>query len=176
MVDVLDLEQSAFMASSFGAGILLNAGVYAPGRISKAVAITPSGLVSIPWWTTMFFDLLLPLVAYRLAPGREQLLRVLHPMFLDDPIPEDVIEITEAVFEHVRIEPEMPRNVTREELISFTAPVLVLAQRKGARLQTLATDEGFGSQDIQGSQRLIEAINLVRMVLPSYWSSRTWMN
>jgi len=38
----------------------------------------------------------------------------------------------------------------------------VLAQRKGARLQTLIIDEGFGSQDAQGRQRLIEAINAVR--------------
>jgi exonuclease SbcC len=38
----------------------------------------------------------------------------------------------------------------------------VLAQRAGARLQTLVIDEGFGSQDIQGRQRLVEAINLVR--------------
>jgi exonuclease SbcC len=38
----------------------------------------------------------------------------------------------------------------------------ILAQRKGARLQTLVIDEGFGSQDIQGRQRLIEAINMVK--------------
>ena len=38
----------------------------------------------------------------------------------------------------------------------------VLAQRKGARLQTLVIDEGFGSQDAQGRQRLIEAINAVK--------------
>ena len=38
----------------------------------------------------------------------------------------------------------------------------VLAQRAGARLQTLVIDEGFGSQDTQGRQRLVEAINLVR--------------
>ncbi|MFN2120070.1 MAG: SbcC/MukB-like Walker B domain-containing protein, partial [Anaerolineales bacterium] len=38
----------------------------------------------------------------------------------------------------------------------------VLAARKGARLQTLVIDEGFGSQDLQGRQRLIEAINLVK--------------
>ena len=37
----------------------------------------------------------------------------------------------------------------------------VLAQRSGARLQTLVIDEGFGSQDAQGRQRLVEAINLV---------------
>lgn len=38
----------------------------------------------------------------------------------------------------------------------------VLARRAGARLQTLVIDEGFGSQDSDGRQRLVEAINLVR--------------
>jgi exonuclease SbcC len=38
----------------------------------------------------------------------------------------------------------------------------ILAQRAGARLQTLVIDEGFGSQDTLGRQRLIEAINLVQ--------------
>ncbi len=38
----------------------------------------------------------------------------------------------------------------------------MLAQRAGARLQTLVIDEGFGSQDADGRQRLIEAINLVQ--------------
>ncbi len=37
----------------------------------------------------------------------------------------------------------------------------VLAGRAGARLQTLVIDEGFGSQDAEGRQRLIEAIHLV---------------
>lgn len=38
----------------------------------------------------------------------------------------------------------------------------VLARRSGAKLQTLVIDEGFGSQDAEGRQRLIEAINQVR--------------
>jgi DNA repair protein SbcC/Rad50 len=37
-----------------------------------------------------------------------------------------------------------------------------LAQRAGARLQTLVIDEGFGSQDEIGRQRLLESINLVK--------------
>jgi len=129
VVDVLDglnLDQPAFMASSYGAGILLNTAAYAPGRISKAAVLIPSGLVSIPWWT-MLFELLLPLIAYRLAPSRKRLLRVLRPMFLENPIPADVIEITEAVFEHVVIEPEMPRNVSQNEMTPFKAPALVIA-------------------------------------------------
>lgn len=38
----------------------------------------------------------------------------------------------------------------------------LLAHRAGARLQTLVIDEGFGSQDAQGRQQMIEAINRVR--------------
>ncbi len=38
----------------------------------------------------------------------------------------------------------------------------VLAGRKGARLQMLVIDEGFGSQDALGRQRLIQAINAVK--------------
>ncbi len=38
----------------------------------------------------------------------------------------------------------------------------LLTQRAGAKLQTLVIDEGFGSQDSDGRQRLIEAINQVK--------------
>ncbi|HUM70834.1 MAG TPA: SMC family ATPase, partial [Chloroflexota bacterium] len=38
----------------------------------------------------------------------------------------------------------------------------LLAKRAGARLQTLVIDEGFGSQDPLGRQRLIEAINTIQ--------------
>jgi exonuclease SbcC len=38
----------------------------------------------------------------------------------------------------------------------------LLARRAGARLRTLVIDEGFGSQDPEGRQRLVEAINAVQ--------------
>jgi exonuclease SbcC len=37
-----------------------------------------------------------------------------------------------------------------------------LARRAGARLQTLVIDEGFGSQDDIGRERLVEAISAIR--------------
>ena len=37
----------------------------------------------------------------------------------------------------------------------------VLAQRKGSTLQTLIIDEGFGSQDQLGCDRLVSAINAI---------------
>ncbi len=38
----------------------------------------------------------------------------------------------------------------------------LLARRAGARLQTLVIDEGFGTQDAQGRERLVEAINSIK--------------
>jgi len=38
----------------------------------------------------------------------------------------------------------------------------LLARRAGARLQTLVIDEGFGTQDTQGRERLVEAINSIQ--------------
>jgi exonuclease SbcC len=38
----------------------------------------------------------------------------------------------------------------------------LLARRAGAQLQTLVIDEGFGTQDAQGRERLVEAINTVQ--------------
>jgi len=37
----------------------------------------------------------------------------------------------------------------------------LLARRAGAKLQTLIIDEGFGTQDAQGRERLVEAINSI---------------
>jgi DNA repair protein SbcC/Rad50 len=37
----------------------------------------------------------------------------------------------------------------------------LLAQRAGARLETLVIDEGFGSQDAEGRDRLVEAIKSI---------------
>jgi len=38
----------------------------------------------------------------------------------------------------------------------------LLARRAGAQLQTLIIDEGFGTQDAEGRQRLVEAINSIK--------------
>jgi exonuclease SbcC len=38
----------------------------------------------------------------------------------------------------------------------------LLARRAGAQLQTLILDEGFGTQDAQGRERLVEALNVIQ--------------
>jgi exonuclease SbcC len=38
----------------------------------------------------------------------------------------------------------------------------LLARRAGAQLRTLILDEGFGTQDAQGRERLVQAINIIQ--------------
>ncbi len=132
MADVLDglqLKKAVLAGGSYGAGILLNAAAVIPERLEKIVLYVPAGIVSIPF-STMFFRLLFPLALYYLAPSRANLERELRPMFVRDPIPEDVLEVTEATFRNVNIEPEMPRNVTRDEMSRLKAPVLVISAER----------------------------------------------
>lgn len=128
VLDALGLHQPALLGGSYGAGILLRAAVYAPERISKAVLFIPSGLVSIPVSTMLY--LLVWLALYRLTPTPGRLKRILWPMFKDEPIDEEVLEVTEAVFRLVHIESKMPRNVRRKELTNFKAPTLVITAEK----------------------------------------------
>jgi pimeloyl-ACP methyl ester carboxylesterase len=128
VLEKLGLHQPPVLAGSYGAGILLRAAVFAPECISKAVLFIPSGLVSIPISSMLY--MLLWMGIYRLAPSRSRLKSLLWPIFKDEPVNEELIEITEAVFRNMHIESEMPRNVSCEELICFKAPVLVLAAEK----------------------------------------------
>lgn len=130
VMDTLGLKQPPLLGGSYGAGILLRAAAYAPERISKAVLFIPSGLVSIPAGTML--SLLKALSLYRLFPSPARLKRILLPMFQDEPIENELIEITEAVFRLIHIESEMPRNVRTDELEHFKAPTLIIAAENDA--------------------------------------------
>jgi pimeloyl-ACP methyl ester carboxylesterase len=128
VLDGLDLPQAALVGGSYGAGILLRTAACAPNRIAKAVIFIPAGIVSIPLSTLL--RLLFSLARYQLRPNRENVRRLMQPMFAAEPVEELALEATELVMRHVHIEPEMPRNVTRAELRRFTAPTLLLAAEK----------------------------------------------
>ncbi len=131
LVDVLDglgLEKPAVMGGSYGAGILLNTAVLAPQRISKAILLIPSGIVSFSMKTMA--TMLSGLVAYKILPSMSNVDRMLRPLFLDEPIDADIREVSEAVFRLTKVEAQMPRNATPQELAAFEAPTLVIAAER----------------------------------------------
>jgi pimeloyl-ACP methyl ester carboxylesterase len=124
-MEQLKLGSAAMMGGSYGAGILLNAMVCIPERIAKAVLFIPSGFVSMPA-RVMWGGFVLPLMWYTLAPNDRNLEGLLRPIFGKYPIDPDAVESSRMTFRHVRIEPNMPKNVSRKELEGCRAPVLVL--------------------------------------------------
>jgi pimeloyl-ACP methyl ester carboxylesterase len=127
VLDGLGLEGAAFIGGSFGAGILLRLAAYAPQRILKMVLFVPSGIVAVPM-TSMLFRIGLPYLLYLLFPSRQRLHRAVQ--WMGDDIEDDVLELVEAVFQHVRVEAGMPRPATKAELANLAAPALVIAAEK----------------------------------------------
>jgi len=129
VLDGLGLESAAFIGGSFGAGIILRLVAYAPQRITKMALFVPSGIVAVPL-TSMLFRITLPYLLYVLFPSRQRMLSAVQWMGND--IDDDVLQLIEAVFQHVRVEAEMPRPATKAELANFSAPTLVIAAQKDA--------------------------------------------
>jgi pimeloyl-ACP methyl ester carboxylesterase len=129
VLDGLNLESAAFVGGSFGAGIILRLAAYAPQRISKLALFVPSGIVRVPL-SSMVFRIGGPYLRYLLSPSRERLIRAAQ--WMGDDLGENDLEWIEVAFRHVRIEPEMPRPATKEELEGLKAPTLVIAAEQDA--------------------------------------------
>jgi len=127
VLDALGLERAAFVGGSFGAGVILRLAAFAPRRITKMALFVPSGIVAVPF-TSMMFKIVLPYLLYLGFPSRRRLYRAVQWMGSD--IDEDLLQLVKAVFQHVRVEAEMPRTVTKAELENFVAPTLVIAAEK----------------------------------------------
>lgn len=130
MVEVLDgmrLERTAFVGISYGAGVILRVAGYAPERISRAALVSPSGIAigSIP---RMIKDVALPMLLYRASPNRERLLRAARPILTE---PDDLyVRQLGAVYRNVKLDRDLPRTATEEELAGYEAPTLLFAAQE----------------------------------------------
>ncbi|HWI63421.1 MAG TPA: hypothetical protein VNT75_16410 [Symbiobacteriaceae bacterium] len=103
---------------------MLRLAAVAPERITRALLLVPSGIANGPI-LPMLTRLMLPWIAYMLAPSRERLLRACAPMTTE--ADAAFLDLTAGILRHVRIRPEGPRLASAEELRRFTAPVRIYA-------------------------------------------------
>ncbi len=88
----------------------------------------PSGIANGSFWR-MISKIICPMLLYRLFPNRSRLLKAVRPMFTED-MDEITLDVIGSVFVHVKLEIQMPRLATKEELMGFKTPTLVLAGEK----------------------------------------------
>lgn len=124
VLDGLGIRSAPLVGISYGAGIALRTAGRSPGRVSGAVLISPSGLVggSIPW---MLLQVALPMILYRLSPSEERLHSATSPLLTEED--EDLERQIGAVYRHVKLDSDLPRKATAEELKDFHSPTLVFA-------------------------------------------------
>ena len=124
VLDSLGLQRAAFVGISYGAGLILRLAGLAPGRIMGAVLVSPAGIAAGPIWP-MLREVALPMLAYRASPSRERLLRAASPILT---VPEEpYVRQLGAVYRHVKLDRELPRAATREELSAYESPTLLFA-------------------------------------------------
>lgn len=124
VLDGLGLERPPFVGVSYGAGIILRTMGYAPERVSRAALVVPSGIATGPT-RRMLVEVMVPMVLYRLRPTRERMLRAARPLLTEPD--EAFARQLGAVYRHVRLDAQLPRMATPEELGVFRGPVAVFA-------------------------------------------------
>jgi pimeloyl-ACP methyl ester carboxylesterase len=129
LVDVLDglgLQRAGFVGISYGAGLILRLAGLQPGRIDRAVLVSPAGVAAGPVWP-MLREVALPMLVYRASPGRERLLRAARPILTEPE--EPYVRQLGAVYRHVKLDRQLPRQATKEELSGYESPTLLFAAR-----------------------------------------------
>ena len=124
VLDSLGLQRAAFVGVSYGAGLILRLAGLAPGRVDRAVLASPAGVAAGPIWP-MVRDVALPMLVYRASPNRERLLRAAQPLLTE--LEEPYVRQLGAVYRHVRLDRNLPRAATREELSSYKGSTLLFA-------------------------------------------------
>lgn len=110
---------------SYGAGIILRTASFFPNSISKAVLINPSGISMGPI-SKMIMKIVFPMLMYRMFPNQKRLKKAVEPM-ITDTIDEMTLNVIGAVYRHTRLETNMPKLTTKDELQNFKAPTMIFS-------------------------------------------------
>jgi len=124
VLDGLDLGRAPIVGISYGAGLVLRLAGLAPGRVAGAVLVSPAGIAAGPIWP-MLRDVALPMLVYRASPNRERLLCAARPILTDPE--EPYVRQLGLVYRHVKLDRQLPRAATGEELAGYRAPTLLFA-------------------------------------------------
>ena len=124
VLDGLGLATAPFVGISYGAGLVLRLAGLAPGRVAASALVSPAGIAAGPIWP-MIRETALPMLLYRARPNRERLLRAARPILTD--LEEPYVRQLGLVYRHVKLDRQLPRAATGEELAGYESPTLLFS-------------------------------------------------
>ncbi len=128
LMDHLQLEKSAFIGASYGAGIILRLASYHSERIACSVLVCPAGL----WLGSkrkMIQEILLPLLWFKLTSSRHSIQKIADTMSQKS-MKEMDRDIIGEIFSHVKLEQDMPKLTEKAELAHFHSPTMLVTGKK----------------------------------------------
>jgi pimeloyl-ACP methyl ester carboxylesterase len=105
----------------------------APERVCRAALVSPAGVAASPL-LRMLLEIGPPTLLYRLRPTEERLKRAAMPLFTE---PEErafgpAVRQLGTALRQLRLDADLPRTATEEELRGFGGPVAVFASEEDA--------------------------------------------
>ncbi|MCM3584723.1 alpha/beta hydrolase [Mesobacillus maritimus] len=128
LMDTFQINRCAFVGPSYGAGIILRLATYLPDKIACAALVAPAG-IKLGSKLKMIQDILLPLVLFHGTSSPTYLDKIANHM-ADSGMKERDKTIIGDVFKYVKLEQDMPKLTTKEELAHYHAPTMVIAGKK----------------------------------------------
>ncbi|MDM5206994.1 alpha/beta fold hydrolase [Cytobacillus kochii] len=128
LMDYFYIDSSAFVGPSYGAGIILRLATFMPDKIDCSVLVSPAG-IRLGSKMRMIKDILLPLVLYN-GTSSQKYLNKITDIMSDNSMKEIDKKIIGDVFKYIRLEQEMPKLTTKEELTHYSSPTLIIAGKK----------------------------------------------
>lgn len=128
LMNYFDIEKSAFIGPSYGAGIILRLASFMPDKIDCSILVAPAG-IKLGSKLRMIKEILLPLVLFNTTSAQKYLSKITGIMS-NHSMKEIDQKIIGDVFKYVKLEQEMPKLTEKSELVNFTSPTLIIAGKR----------------------------------------------
>lgn len=175
-----NIEKSAFVGPSFGGGIILRLATFMPEKIACSVLVSPAG-IHLGSKLEMIIKILLPLMRFKMGFSEEHLKKITDIMSLSS-MKEADHKIISAIFKHVKLEQDMPRLTTKDELTNYNAPTMILSGQHdiffpGDQLNSkaqglfsnLITSKAFDMGHFPDEDHLVEMNEMIKDFLKTYY-------
>ncbi len=127
VIESLGFEKMICMGESFGGGILAKLICIAPEKIEKAILLVPAGIANASK-TKLILSMGVPMTLYLMTKKEKWFERTFLPMTSNkEPMDKDTLEMMRTSFHHVKINPNMPSNINKEDVKDYHSPTLVIA-------------------------------------------------